>query len=135
METIHFDNDIKVIYVQALSFPDGIMTAHQKLHGVIPFFIERRYYGISRPEEGVINYKAGAEELTPGEAEKFGLDSLTLPKGEYACISIADYMKNLQAIGQAFDELTQLPNIDPQGYCIEWYISDKDVKCMVRVVV
>jgi hypothetical protein len=133
METIQLDNDIKVIYVQASSFPDGIMPAHQKLHSKIPFSTERRYFGISRPEDGVISYKAGAEEL-PGEAKKFGLDSLTLPKGEYACISITDYMKNLQAIGQAFDELTELPNIDPQGYCVEWYLSDKDVKCMVRLV-
>ncbi|RZA01440.1 MAG: transcriptional regulator [Sphingobacteriaceae bacterium] len=134
METIIFENDIKVLYMQATSFPDGILAAHQKLHGIIPFSAERKYYGISRPEDGAINYKAGAEELNPAEAQKFGLDSITLPKGKYACISITNYMKNIQAIGQAFDELTALPNIDPQGYCVEWYISDKDVKCLVRLV-
>ncbi len=134
METHFFEKDITLLYVQSTSFPDGIMAAHQKLHSIIPYSSERKYYGISRPEDGTISYKAGAEELTTGEAEKFGLDSLTLPKGKYACISITNYMKDLQAIGKAFDELTALPNIDPQGYCVEWYISDKDVKCLVRLV-
>jgi hypothetical protein len=133
METVFFDNDIKVMYVEASSFPDGIMAAHQKLHGVIPFSTERKYLGISRPENGVINYKAGAEELNPGEAEQFKLDTLILKKGNYACINIHDYMKDLQAIEKTFNQLTDLPNIDPQGYCVEWYLNDKDVKCMVRL--
>jgi hypothetical protein len=134
METVFFDNDIKVLYVQASSFPDGIMAAHQKLHGVVPYSTERKYLGISRPEKnGVISYKAGAEELNAGEAEQFKLDTLILKKGNYACINIHDYMKDLEAIGQAFNQLTDLPNIDPQGYCVEWYLSDKDVKCMVRL--
>jgi hypothetical protein len=134
METVNFDNDIKVIYVQASSFPDGIMAAHQKLHRVIPFSTERKYLGISRPENGMISYKAGAEELNPGEAEQFKLDTMILKKGNYVCITLHDYMKDIQAIGQAFNQLTNLPNIDPQGYCVEWYLSDTDVKCMVRLV-
>ena len=133
MKTINFDNDVKVLYVQAVSFPDGILAAHQKLHGVIPYSTERKYYGISRPENGSIVYKAGAEELNPGEAEEFKLDTLILKKGNYACIDIHDYMKDIPAIGQAFNQLTELPNIDSQGYCVEWYLNDKDVKCMVRL--
>ena len=133
METVNFDNDIKVLYVQALSFPDGILAAHQKLHGVIPYSTERKYYGISRPENGSIVYKAGAEELNPVEAEQFKLDTLILKKGNYACIDVHDYMKDIPAIGQAFNHLTDLPNIDPLGYCVEWYLNDKDVKCMVRL--
>lgn len=133
METIFFDSDIKVLYVQATSFPDGILAAHQKLHSVIPYSTERKYLGISRPENGAIIYKAGAEELTPGEAEQLKLDTLILKKGNYTCIDIHNYMTDLQAIGQAFNQLTELPNIDPQGYCVEWYVNDKDVKCMVRL--
>ena len=133
METIHFDNDIKVLYVQATSFPDGILAAHQKLHGLIPYSTERKYFGISRPEDGVITYKAAAEELQSGESEKLNLDTLTLKKGNYACISVNDYMKDLQSIGNTFNQLLTLPNLDPQGYCVEWYINDKDVKCMIRL--
>jgi hypothetical protein len=31
------DNDIKVFYVTATSFPNGILAPHQKLHALIPF--------------------------------------------------------------------------------------------------
>ncbi len=134
METVFFDKDIKVMYVEASSFPDGILATHQTLHKMIPYSTERKYLGISRPENGTIIYKAGAEEITAGEAEKLNLDTLTLPKGNYACISIHDYMKDIPSIGNAFTQLTDLPNIDPQGYCVEWYVNDKDVKCMVRLV-
>lgn len=133
METVTFDNDITVMYVGASSFPDGILAAHQKLHGMIPYSTKRKYLGVSRPENGVITYKAAAEVLQSGEAEKLNLATLTLPKGNYACITINNYMKDLESIGQAFNQLTALPNIDPQGYCVEWYINDKDVKCMVRL--
>ena len=119
--------------IQATSFPDGILAAHQKLHTVIPYSTERKYLGISRPENGAIIYKAGAEELNPDEAEQFKLDILILKKGNYAYIDIHNYMNDLQGIGQAFNQLTELPNIDPQGYCVEWYLNDKDVKCMVRL--
>jgi predicted transcriptional regulator YdeE len=133
METVFFDNDIKVFYVEAASFPDGILAAHQKLHGMIPYSTERKYLGISRPENGEIIYKAAAEELESGEPEKLNLPALTLLKGNYACITVKDYMKDIQSIGQAFNQLTALPNIDPEGYCVEWYLSVKDVKCMVRL--
>lgn len=133
METIFFDTDIIVMYVEASSFPDGVLAAHQKLHSMIPYSTERKYLGISRPENGTIIYEAGAEEISAGEAEKLNLNTITLAKGKYASISIHDYMKDIPSIGNAFTQLTALPNIDPQGYCVEWYVNDKDVKCMVRL--
>ena len=134
METVKIDNDIKVLYVTAASFPDGVMAAHQKLHALIPYSAERRYFGLSRPENGgEIIYKAAAEELHPGEAEELKCDTMIIKKGNYACITINDYMKDIPAIGNAFQQLTDLPNIDPQGYCVEWYLTQTDVKCMVRL--
>ncbi|MEJ2880460.1 transcriptional regulator [Pedobacter sp. GR22-6] len=134
MEKITIATDIKVFCVDAESFPEGILKAHQKLHALVPFSEERKYFGVSRMENGGIIYKAAAEELQPGELAKHDLAPLILPSGEYQCILIRDFMKNIEAIGAAFEELTQLPDIDPQGYCLEWYVSDKDVRCMVRVV-
>jgi predicted transcriptional regulator YdeE len=133
METITIDKDIKVFYVPAKSFPDGIMEAHQKLHSIVPFSTSRRYFGISRPENGVIIYKAATEEVNPGEAEKYNLDTIALKKGKYISVTINDYMKDIQSIERAFKELLANPEIDPQGYCVEWYLSDKDVRCMVRL--
>jgi hypothetical protein len=42
-------------------------------------------------------------------------------------------MKDIPAIGNTFQELLETPGIDPNGYCVEWYINDKDVICMIRL--
>lgn len=133
METIKFDQDIKVMYVEATSFPDGALAAHQKLHSYFPFTTERRYFGLSRPESGVIRYKAAAEIMESGEAEKYGLQTIVLKKGDYHALTLRDYMKDIPSIQRTFSQLTALPDIDPEGYCVEQYIGQNDMLCMVRI--
>jgi hypothetical protein len=140
MEIQTIDHDIKVFYIQAQSFPDGIIESHKKLHEIIPFSREREYYGVSRPENGAISYKAAATELFPGEAQSLKLDTLLLRKGSYVSLTIKNYLKDLQSIDRAFKELLASPGLDPGGYCVEWYLhSDKpglarqDVECMIRL--
>jgi hypothetical protein len=134
METITLDKDIRVFYVTAKSFPDGIMEAHKALHSLVPFSKERKYFGISRPENGgKIVYKAATEEINPHEAEKLNCETLVLKKGKYIALDIQDYMKDIKSIERAFEKLLSHPDIDPQGYCVEWYLNEKDVRCMVRL--
>jgi hypothetical protein len=133
METISLENDINVFYIAASSFPMGVMEAHQKLHALVPPAGGRRYFGISRPENGAIAYKAAAEEQYDGEAEKLGCETLVLKKGKYISEDIADFMQNIPAIGATFQKLLSYPGIDQNGYCVEWYFNDKDVRCMVRL--
>ncbi|AFD05570.1 hypothetical protein [Solitalea canadensis] len=134
MEKLKIDNDIKVFYVTADSFPDGILPAHQKLHKMIPYSTDRKYFGISRPENGSgIVYRAAAEEMTPGEAEKLNLESLVLKKGNYISETLRDYAKDISSISRTFNELLSQPGLDPQGYCVEWYINNTDMKCMIRL--
>jgi hypothetical protein len=133
MENYLLNNDINVICVTADSFPDGILPAFEKLHQLVS--ANRRSYGISRPgKNGTIIYKAGAEELVEGEAEKLHLEKFVLKKGNYISIDITDFMKNIPAIGQAFEQLLVDTRIDPEGACVEWYFNEKDVKCMVRII-
>ncbi len=131
MEQITLDKDIVLLYVTASSFPEGIMAAHQQLHSMIPFSAERKYYGISFPEDGKIIYKAAAEEIHPGEAAEKGLETFTVKKGEYASILVGNYMIDKKAIGDAFQKLLKHPQLDLKGYCLEWYVSKEDVQCMV----
>jgi hypothetical protein len=133
MEKFTLDNPIKVLCVTASSFPDGIMAAHNKLHALVPNAGNRRYFGISRPEKGQIIYKAAAEERNPGEGEQLNCESFVIAGGEYVSVTIIDFMKDVQAIGKAFQQLTSQPDIDPDGYCVEWYVNEKDVKCMVKL--
>jgi predicted transcriptional regulator YdeE len=133
-EIVIIDKDIEVFCITADSFPDGILDVHQRLHAMIPFTIDRRYFGISRPEKGVIVYKAAAEKLEKDEAEKLNCESFTIEKGKYICLTILNYVEDLQSISKAFDRLISRSDIDPNGYCVEWYYTDKDVKCMIRLV-
>ena len=135
METFILDTDIKVLCVTAKSFPDGIMEAFDKLHSLVPFAEKRRLFGISRPDkQGMIVYKAALEELHQGEPEKFGCESFLIQSGKYIFLDRADFMKNVQSVGEAFHELISQPNIDPNGYCLEWYLNEnKDVRCLVRL--
>jgi hypothetical protein len=133
MEKFTFDNDITVFYITANSFPEGIMDAHKKLHSIVPTASGRRFFGISRPEKGVIIYKAAAEEINQGEANKLKCKTLVIKKGNYVCITIKDYTKDVLSIDKVFQKLTSISEIDPSGYCIEWYLNDTDVKCMIRL--
>jgi hypothetical protein len=134
MQTITIENDIKIFYVTATSFPDGALAAHQSLHSLIPYTMDRRYFGISRPENGgEIVYRAAAEEINEGEAEKLNCETLILKKGNYTSLILKDYLKDLQGITRAFETLLTHPNIDPQGYCVELFLGEHDMQCMVRL--
>lgn len=132
METVVVENDIKVYCVTAESFPDCVLDAHKKLHAMIPTK-ERRYFGISRPEKGVIVYKAAAEVLEEDKEDNIHCESFVIKEGKYICITVLNYMKDPKSIGKAFSELISYSDIDPKGYCIEYYYTDEDVKCMVRL--
>lgn len=134
MQQYKLDKDLTLMYVTASSFPGGVLAAHQKLHSLIPFSGKRKYFGISFPDRtGTIIYKAAAEALTEGEAAEKELETWILKAGTYSAITINNYMDDIPEIGKAFEKLLTHPQLDPQGACVEWYLSDKDVQCMVRL--
>lgn len=135
MKTIILDDDIKVFYVTAKTFPQGIGEATQKLHSLFTFSEERRIFGLSRPEnnDGII-YRAAAEEMYEGEAEKLQCETLIIPKGKYIAIVVNEFRKDIVNIDKAFKQLLGQPNLDPNGYCVEQYATDKEVvNCMIRL--
>jgi hypothetical protein len=132
METTQISNDIKLLFLQAKSFPGGIMAAFDDLRAKIPGSEVRNCYGISRPEKGKILYWAGVEELYPGEAEILHCETMIMQKGLYVSAVIPDFMKNPGEIGSTFQILLTEPGLDPKGFCVEWYFNETDVKCMIR---
>lgn len=133
MKKYNLDQDLKIFYVTASSFPQGIPAAYQELGKRVPLSIGRTLYGISRPEGGPIIYRAGVEESYEGEAEKYGCDSLILKKGTYISSVMKDYMKAPELIGCEFKALLDSPGLDPEGYCVEVYLSNVEVRCMIRM--
>lgn len=131
MERYTFNKDITVYCIRATSFPEGILRSHQTLHSKMQYSDERKYFGISRPENGPIAYRAAASELTPGELGDKGLEKFIVRKGEYVTVAIKDYLKDVTVIGKTFQQLLSQPDIDPNGYCLEWYVSSSEVWCMV----
>lgn len=135
METIILEKDIKVFYVTATSFPQGIGEATQKLHSLFPFSKERRIFGLSRPENNAaIVYRAAAEEMYEGEAAELHCNTLVISKGKYISILVNDFRKDIMSIDRAFQQLLKQPGLDPQGYCVELYANENEaVTCMIRL--
>jgi predicted transcriptional regulator YdeE len=133
MEKITLKKDIDVVYITASSFPEGVLAAHQKLHSLVPFTNTRGYYGISHGNtEGGITYKAAAEVLK-GEKGKYNLEKFIIKKGNYLCEDLKNFTKDPSMITTTFQKLLTDPNLDPNGYCLEIYEGENDVKCMVKL--
>ena len=135
MEKYFLKDDIKVFYVQASSFPQGIMPAWQKLHSLLPNSSNRKFFGLSgATAPGHLYYQAAVEESYPGEAQKLGCETYTIPKGEYTSVLIKDYENDIPAIGRTFSELLKHPRLNPNSVCVEIYEGEKDVRCMVSLI-
>jgi len=133
MKEIKIENNLKVYYIQAESFPEGVLDAFKKMHSLIEFPPKRRNFGISRPEKGQIIYRVASEELEKNDLKKHNLNKFTIPKGNYIGKEIKNFRDDLSSIKQTFDLLLTNPNIDPNGYCIEEYKGINDVFCMVKL--
>jgi len=131
MQIYTLEQDIPVLCERAHSFPEDIMGAFERLQ--TKYEAHRTMYGLSRPEEGKIVYMAAADRQNSDDTAAMGCEVFDIPKGRYAYVDITDWAANIPAIGKTFDELCHLPGIDPQGYCVEWYVNPKDVRCMVRL--
>ncbi len=132
MEDYLFENDIVLACKKASKFPDGVQEAFETLHAAIPFSTERKFMSISwMNADHEIIYIAGAEML---EGESFPeLETFHFKKGKYRGTIIEDFMKDIPKMGQLFQELCRDPELDPEGYCVEWYFNEKDVKCFVKM--
>jgi hypothetical protein len=128
LEVIELTEEIPVFCVKADSFPDGILPAHQKLHSIVPLDTNRRYFGISWGGDQ-ITYKAAATELFEGELKEKNLERFAIRKGKY----LATIANSPQDIAEAFQKLLDDPRLLPDGYCVESYLSDNKIQCMVTI--
>jgi hypothetical protein len=132
MEDYYFENDTAFACKRADKFPDGVQSAFETLHVHIPFSTSRKFFSFSwMNEKDEIIYLAGAEILT--DEIYPGLETFTFKKGKYRGTIIQDFMKDIPQMGKLFQELCRDPELDPQGYCVEWYYNELDVKCFVKL--
>ncbi len=89
MEQYIIETNIQVMFLVAPKFPDDIPNTYTKLEQAISDKTERRYFGFSQPnKEGVIQYKACAEMFNESEAQKYGLEKMTIKAGQFASVFI-----------------------------------------------
>ncbi len=132
---IIIENDIIVCCIRAESFPGGVLAAHQQLHRLIPQKPGRNYYGISYPDVNrKILYKAAVNMLNYDEPDKLNCETDVIRKGKYYGTVLTDFMQNIPAIGNTFEQLLKHPDLDPDGYCLEIYINNTDVQLLVKLI-
>ena len=134
MEIQNLRDEIKVFYVKAASFPDGIPETHQKLRSLLPSEAGRKFFGISHgAQDDSIIYMAATEESYPGEAKKYGCETFIIKKGDYLSEALVNWKGNPSKIGKTFQKMLTDPRIDKNGYCVEKYLNETDVVCMVKL--
>src|SRR5258706_14815205 len=134
METYNIQHDIRVFGRQLMTFPLGIREAFDELINAVPEGLNRSYYGLSHPDTGgnVIYYTA-VEEYAVGEGKKSGYDYYTIKKGEYLPVTIKDWHSKTDCIKDVFHEMMQDKRFDNITPCVEWYKSDEEMVCMLKM--
>jgi hypothetical protein len=130
----YIDKDIKVLCTITSWFPEGVQMAHKKLHSLFPATERRTFYGISYSDKsGNIIYKAATDQLNEEEAAHFNLEAFTIRKGNYTSEVLKDWRKDEMSVGKTFRELLSDQRIDKKGYCLEIYLNEDDMRCLVTL--
>jgi hypothetical protein len=133
MENYIVKEDINLLGKPVPAFPLGITETFDSLARMLPGGLKRNYYGLSHMEGGKIFYFAAAQEKFSGEAETYRCDFAVIEKGEYLVVPIREWRNHLESIKDVFHDLMQDQRIDQTKPCVEWYRSDEEMWCMVKV--
>jgi hypothetical protein len=135
MEIYHQNTALKLFCMPATSFPAGVKEAFKKLERLLPTKEGRTFFGISHgSKDGSIIYKAAVLEAFDGEGTSYGLENFTLTQGDYLTETILNWQEKMEKFETVFKNLLADPRLDTNFPCVEWYKSDKEVMCMVRII-
>jgi len=128
---LEITDDIKVIYVKAETFPEGITAAFDKLE-TITGLKNRHVYGITECTGEKLAYMACVKEEFDGEAVQLGLPVYEIPKGKYFYYTLKNWRENIDQIPQLFAQFDKMSGIKKQTICLEDYIGDDEMLVMVQ---
>jgi predicted transcriptional regulator YdeE len=133
MKEVQINEELRLSCIKATSFPQGIVPAFTNLEQKIGGASGRAFYGLSRGNKNGIDYWA-AVLSKHGEKLPAGLEEIVIAPGTYLTAQLSNWRGNEVIIGQTFQKMLDEPRLDPDGYCIEKYLDDDDVICMVRII-
>ena len=127
-------NDVIVFGSQVKNFPSGIDEAFKELIKKTGDRAgERAFYGISEYKDGKMVYYAAAEEKATGEAEVYDCNKLKIEKGVYLASTVFEWRKKTASIKDVFYGIIQDPRVNKTAPAIEWYKSDNEMMCLVKM--
>ena len=133
MEIIRIDNGKKVFGVRVKTFPNKIGEAFDALRNQIPEGEKRTYYGISWMENNSVVYYVAVEQKDDDEARKFNGREFTIGNGKYIREIVTDWMPKVGSIKDIFTAMMADPGVDLTKPAIEWYKSDQEMWCMMKL--
>jgi predicted transcriptional regulator YdeE len=132
MEIYIQQEDIRLYGIHVKTFPVGIKESFDSL--MEAFGDSQSYYGISWvAEDGSIQYYASVSVPDYSEANPANYERLLIPKGKYATSTIFDWLSKTESVKDVFQELLGDTCPDKERACIEWYKSDEEMLCMIRM--
>jgi hypothetical protein len=134
MEPYTITNDITVFGIEVPQFPSGIDEVFDKLVKKLPGGFNRSFYGVCEMKNGVYVYKAAAEEIIAGEAEKYNCERFTIEKGKYLTVPLKDWRKKTDKIKDIFQQLMTDGRVNKSKPSVEWYKNEAEMLCMVKTI-
>lgn len=132
MEIKIIADDIHVFGHVVPDFPSGVAAAFDAMVRKLPGGFDRDFYGISAMRDGKMQYVAAAAARKPDEGEIFGYQHFAIEKGEYLAIPLENWREKTQCINDTFHTLTEDPTADLAKPCVEWYVNDETMWCLVK---
>jgi hypothetical protein len=134
MEKLEFEKDIIVFGIEVKNFPEGIDAAFEALIKQTGDCAgQRNYYGICMYKDDRMVYKAVTEEKYKGEGSKLGYGNDVIEKGAYLYQTLYHWSNKTKLIKDIFSGMMQDERIDTQKPSVEWYKSDEEMLCMLRL--
>ncbi|MCH8536058.1 MAG: effector binding domain-containing protein [Flavobacteriaceae bacterium] len=111
------------------SIPEQAKKAFTELESAFTSFRGRKFYGVITENE----YRACSSITASDEQTSLPHRTMIIPGGKYIRTKIDDWQKHTEQIAQAFDELYELPNVDPSRPAIEYYRTVNELEIMVPI--
>lgn len=127
-------DELNLMYVQASSFPEGVEEAWRQLESRLPTIKGRKFFGTSRLVGEKIEYRACVAPSDESEPSRLGLETFTIPRGNYASKKLVDWTKQTSLIKTIFEELSSKYTVDSSRPHIEFYRSREELVLMVPIV-
>lgn len=134
VEIFKLPDEYRLLCKKVNSFPDGVGQAFDEMYKQLPSPDKRNYFGISwMDEHGQVIYQVAAEKRQEDAFTNAEFEESVLPRADYLMVRIMNWYDHLSDIKEVFGRLIADPRTDKSFPCVEWYRSDDELLCMMKI--